>query len=241
MEVDAAMEQSRNPILAALDVPTAEEAVRLAKALSPHVGGFKVGLELLTGPGPRVVGVLERLGKPVFADAKLHDIPNTVRAAARHLGAAGARWVTAHAAGGRQMLAAAVEGIGEGAGARPSGILAVTVLTSLDRASLAATGVDADPGTLTSRRAKLAEEVGCEGVITSVRELGVVTQAAPGLLKVVPGIRPSGVARDDQVRTDTPARAAALGADYLVIGRAITKAPDPAAAARDILSDLDGS
>ena len=89
--------EDRNPVLVALDVPTAERAVLLARDLAPYVGGFKVGLELITGPGPRIIGVLDRLGKPVFADAKLHDIPNTVRAAARHLGAAGARWVTAHA------------------------------------------------------------------------------------------------------------------------------------------------
>ncbi len=229
-----------NPILAALDVPTAEEAVRLAEELSPHVGGYKVGLELLAGPGPSIIGVLDRLGKPVFADAKLHDIPNTVRAAACRLGAAGARWITVHAAGGRPMLAAAVQGLREGAGARPAGVLAVTVLTSLDRAELSAVGVSSTPGRLAVRRARLADEAGCEGVITSAQELSAVSEAAPRLLKVVPGIRPAGASRNDQVRTDTPARAAALGADYLVIGRAITKARNPAEAARALLSGLDG-
>lgn len=233
-------EKSRNPILAALDVSSAEEAVRLAEELSPYVGGYKVGLELLTGPGSSIIGVLDRLGKPVFADAKLHDIPNTVRAAAARLGAAGARWITVHAAGGGPMLEAAAAGLREGAGARPAGVLAVTVLTSLDRGGLSAAGVNTTPGRLAVRRARLAEEAGCEGVITSAKELGVVSEAAPGLLKVVPGIRPAGASRDDQVRTDTPARAAAMGADYLVIGRAITKAPNPAEAARAILSDLDG-
>lgn len=227
-----------NPILAALDVPAAEEAVRLAEELAPHVGGYKVGLELLAGPGPSIIGVLERLRKPVFADAKLHDIPHTVRAAAVRLGAAGARWMTVHAAGGRRMLEAAVEGFREGAGARRAGVLAVTVLTSLDRAELSAVGVSSTPGRLAVRRARLAEEAGCEGVITSARELSAVSQAAPRLLKVVPGIRPPGAPQDDQVRTDTPARAAALGADYLVIGRAITKAPNPAEAARALLSEL---
>jgi orotidine-5'-phosphate decarboxylase len=232
--------EGHNPILVALDVPTAERAVRLAQELVPYVGGFKVGLELLTGPGPRIIGVIARLGKPVFADAKLHDIPNTVRAAARHLGAAGARWVTAHAAGGRAMLAAAVQGLSDGAGARQAGILAITVLTSLDQESLAATGVTASPGRLTARRARLAGGVGCEGVITSVRELGVVSDVAPDLLTVVPGIRPKGVSADDQVRSATPSEALARGAGYLVIGRAITKAPDPVRAVRDILSGLDG-
>ena len=235
------MRQRDNPILVALDVPTAERAVRLAEGLSPHVGGFKVGLELLTGPGPRVIGVLARLGRPVFADAKLHDIPNTVKAAARHLGAAGARWITAHAAGGRAMLAAAVEGLAEGAGARQAGVLAITVLTSLDQESLVATGVSASPGRLTARRARLAAEVGCEGVVTSVKELAVVSDIAPGLARVVPGIRPPGVSADDQVRTATPSGAMSRGADYLVIGRAITKAPDPAGAAAKILSTMNGS
>ena len=235
------VKEINNPILVALDVPTAEGAVRLAGDLSPHVGGFKVGLELLTGPGPRIIGVLARLGKPVFADAKLHDIPTTVRAAARHLGAAGARWVTAHAAGGGAMLAAAVKGLAEGAGARQAGILAITVLTSLDQESLAATGVAATPGRLTARRARLAGVVGCEGVITSVKELMVVSDVAPHLVKVVPGIRPAGVSPDDQVRTATPSGALSRGADFLVIGRAITKAPDPVRAAKAILSSLEAS
>lgn len=230
---------SRNPILVALDVPTGEDAVRLARELSPHVGGFKVGLELLTGPGPAIVGVIGRLGKPVFVDAKLHDIPNTVRAAARHLGEAGARWVTAHAAGGRAMLEAAVEGLREGAGSRTAGILAITVLTSLDQDSLMATGVAATPGKLAAVRARLAGETGCEGVITSVRELGVIADVAPGLMRVTPGIRPLGVDAHDQARAATPGEAMERGAHYLVIGRAITGAPEPARATLDILSDLD--
>ncbi len=234
------MKQRDNPILVALDVPTAERAVRMAEGLSPHVGGFKVGLELLTGPGPRTIGVLARLGKPVFADAKLHDIPNTVKAAARHLGSAGARWITAHAAGGEAMLEAAVEGLAEGAGARRAGVLAITVLTSLDQESLAATGVSASPGRLTSRRARLAATVGCEGVVTSVKELAVISDVAPGLVRVVPGIRPAGVSADDQVRTATPAAAMSRGADFLVIGRAITQSPNPATAAKEILATMNG-
>lgn len=234
------MNEDRNPVLVALDVPTAERAVLLARDLAPYVGGFKVGLELITGPGPRIIGVLDRLGKPVFADAKLHDIPNTVRAAARHLGAAGARWVTAHAAGGRAMLEAAVEGLAEGSGTRPAGVLAITVLTSLDQESLAETGVVTTLGRLTAKRARLAAGTGCEGVITSVRELTVLSDVAPGLLAVVPGIRPPGVSRHDQVRTASPSEALRRGADYLVIGRGITKAQNPVRAARDILADVTG-
>lgn len=240
VEQERPVKASHNPVLLALDVSTAEQAVFLARDLEPHVGGFKVGLELLTGPGPRTVGVLARLGKPVFADAKLHDIPNTVRAAAYNLGRAGARWVTAHASGGRAMLEAAVEGLTEGAGARPAGVLAITVLTSLDEATLSQTGVSTSLGKLTAKRARLARRAGCEGVITSVKELMVIADVAPELITVVPGIRPLGVTPHDQVRTATPSEAVRHGADYLVIGRSITKAMDPVRAARNIVVELTG-
>jgi len=138
------------------------------------------------------------------------------------------------------MLEAAVEGLAEGAGARRAGLLAITVLTSLDQDSLVATGVTASPGRLTARRARLAAEPGWEGIVTSVKELGVISNVAPELVKVVPGIRPAGACSDDQVRIATPSDAMDRGADYLVIGRAITKARDPAKAARNILSTLTG-
>jgi orotidine-5'-phosphate decarboxylase len=225
-----------NPILVALDVPTAEEAVRHATALAPHVGGFKVGLELLMGPGPAVVAAIGRLGKPVFVDAKLHDIPNTVQRAARQIGSLGARWVTAHASGGRNMLEAACAGLVEGAGGRTAGVLAVTVLTSLDEQDLATGGISGSPGRQTARLAKLAATSGCEGVVCSPGELGVIAQVAPELLKVTPGIRSTGSPRDDQRRTAGPAEAIERGADYLVVGRPIMRAQDPVAAARDILA-----
>lgn len=223
-----------NPILVALDVPTAEAAVRLAGDLRPHVGGYKIGLELLMGPGPTVTSALAEFELPVFVDAKLHDIPNTVGKAAEQLGRAGARWVTAHAAGGQAMLEAAVEGLAAGSGGREAGILAITVLTSLDEATLARTGTGGTPGRLTSKRAALAAASGTEGVICSVRELGVVAEVAPALRKVTPGIRPAGSSADDQVRTATPEEAIRRGADRLVIGRAITGAEDPVRAAEDI-------
>lgn len=225
-------------VLVALDVPTAEEAVRLARQVEPEVGGFKVGLELLMGPGPGVVSAIAKLGKPVFVDAKLHDIPNTVQRAARQLGLAGARWVTAHAAGGPAMLEAAVAGLASGSGARSSGILAITVLTSMDGAALTASGVSSTPGKLTARRARLAAEHGCEGVICSVKELGVVAEVAPNLLRVTPGIRPDGAPRHDQARVATPQEAVGRGADYLVVGRPISAASDPRAAAAAIVASL---
>jgi len=227
-----------NPILVALDVSTAEEAVRLAKVLAPHVGGFKVGLELLMGPGAAVVAALAALDRPVFADAKLHDIPTTVARAARQLGRLGARWVTVHASGGSRMLKAAAEGLNEGAGGRPAGLLGVTVLTSLAGEDLAEAGVAGSPGRQTARLAKLAAAGGCEGVVCSPAELGVIAQVAPQLLKVTPGIRPSGTPADDQRRTASPREAIERGADYLVIGRPILRDPDPGSAARAILAGL---
>lgn len=221
-----------NRILVALDLATAEDAVRLARQLAPHVGGFKVGLGLLYGPGPATVAAVAEVGKPVFADAKLHDIPSQVERAARRLAALGARWITAHAAGGVAMLTAANSGAA--AAATGSGILAVTVLTSLGPVDVERLAPGTTAGKLTSRLTRSAAEAACEGVICSARELGVVAQVAPELLKVTPGIRPAGIDSGDQERTMSPAEAVQRGADYLVIGRPITRADDPVAAASAI-------
>ncbi len=226
------------PILVALDVASAEDAVRLAKAVASHVGGFKVGLGLLHGPGPGTVAAIAALGKPVFADAKLHDIPSQVEAAATQLGRIGARWVTAHVSGGQEMLEAAVAGLAAGASG-PAGILGVTILTSLDEAALTAVGITASPGKLVSRMARVAARAGCEGLVCSPLELGVVRQVAPELETVIPGIRPEG-GEDDQRRVTTPEDAIGRGADWLVIGRPITRAPDPAAAAEAIAASIRG-
>ena len=216
-------------LLVALDLPTAEDAVRVARRLAPYVGGFKIGLGLLYGPGPATVAALTEAGKPVFADAKLHDIPSQVERAAQRLAALGARWITAHATGGVAMLEAAIKGAG---GARTrAGILAVTVLTSLDDADVERVAPGSSAGKMTSRLARSAQEAGCEGVICSARELGVVAQVTPDLLKVTPGIRFSGDGSDDQARTMTPAEAVDRGADMVVVGRGIVGATDPVAAA----------
>jgi orotidine-5'-phosphate decarboxylase len=225
-----------SPLLVALDVRSAEEAVRLARVLAGKVAGFKVGLGLLHGPGPGLVGALARLG-PVFADAKLHDIPSQVQAAARRLGEYGARWVTAHASGGVEMLQAAAEGLTAGSVGREAGILAVTVLTSIDEAASSAL-FGRTPGQLTSRLAKAAAEAGVEGVVCSPKELGVVVDVAPALRRVVPGIRPAGMAAHDQRRTATPAEAMARGADLLVVGRPIIAAPDPVEAVARLHAEL---
>jgi orotidine-5'-phosphate decarboxylase len=231
------MAMKHNPVIVALDLESAEEAVRMATSLLDHVGGFKVGLGLLHGPGPGLVSAIADLGKPVFADAKLHDIPSQVGAAAARLGRWGARWVTAHVSGGKPMLQAAVDGLAEGSDGR-AGILAVTVLTSLDEAGLAAVGIQATPGKLVSRMARAADDCGAEGVICSPRELKVIADVAPRLLRVTPGIRPQDAEKGDQVRVATPRLAVERGADRIVIGRPITRAGDPVAAAATIVASL---
>ena len=228
---------SDNPIIVALDLPTAEQAVAIAQQVSPHVGAFKIGLGLLHGPGPATIDALVRLGRPVFADAKLHDIPSQVRAAAERLGNHGARWVTAHVSGGLDKLQAAVEGLEAGAGDANAGVLGVSVLTSLAKPDLERVGIQRSPGQLVGKMAKVAAAAHCEGLVCSPQELNVVAQAAPGLLRVTPGIRPTAV-DDDQARTATPIDAIERGASLLVIGRPITQAADPAAAAASILSDI---
>lgn len=222
---------SDNPVIVALDFSEARAAIEMAQGLAPHVGGFKVGMELLTGPGPAVVAAVRELGRPVFVDAKLHDIPNTVRRAARNLGLVGARWVTAHGSGGEAMLTAAAEGLEEGARGHPAGILVITVLTSLDASDLATTGVSGTPGRQVARIAKLAASTPVEGVVCSVKELGDVAQVAPDLTRVTPGIRPAGDETHDQARFATPQEAISRGADWIVVGRSVTRAADPVAAA----------
>jgi orotidine-5'-phosphate decarboxylase len=219
-----------NPILVALDVPDAEAAVSLATQLTPYVGGFKVGLELLMGEGPDVIRRVGALGAPVFADAKLHDIPNTVRGAARQLARAGARWVTVHGGGGREMIEAAVAGLGEGDG--ESGVLVVTVLTSLGEAQLKETGIDRGLESQVVAITTLAAQAGAEGIVCSVLEAGAAREAAPSLKVVTPGIRSSDAALDDQKRVGTLTEALDAGADMVVVGRAITAAADVVAAAR---------
>jgi orotidine-5'-phosphate decarboxylase len=222
------------PVAVALDVSSGEEAIRLARTVSPFVGAFKVGLELLSGPGPVLVSAMAELGKPVFCDAKLHDIPNTVERAAANLARAGARWITVHAAGGPAMIEAAVRGAASG----QAGILAISVLTSMSGSDLVTVGMGDSIGKQVSRMARLARDWGAEGVVCAVKELGDVAQVAPELMRVTPGIRPAGSSADDQARVATPREALERGADLLVVGRPITSAPDPAKAAEQIARSI---
>jgi len=224
-----------NPILVALDFPTGDQALSVAGPLVSLVGGFKVGLELLTGEGPDIIRKVGNLGVPIFVDAKLHDIPNTVHGAARQLGRAGARWVTVHGAGGGAMIEAAITGLAEGR--VDAGVLVVTVLTSLDEAQLKATGVDRGLESQVVVITRLAFEGGAEGIVCAVPEARAAKEAAPSLQVVTPGIRGADDSPDDQKRVASISQALAAGADMVVVGRAITGAPDPVAAARALAAE----
>lgn len=215
----------------ALDLDDLVEAVDLTSALQPWFGVAKIGLELFSASGPEAIAALRDRGLDVFVDLKLHDIPTTVHKAARVLGAVGARYVTLHAQGGRAMLRAGVDGLlegADGAGLDPPMALAVTVLTSDNEA----------PPHIVPQRVRTAAEAGCGGLICAAADLDAAREVGPELFRVVPGIRAAGGERHDQPRAVTPARAIELGADMLVIGRAVTDASDPAAAAEALLSEL---
>jgi orotidine-5'-phosphate decarboxylase len=230
---------SAGPLFVAVDRPDLEGALALARRLAGAVGGLKCGLELFVSEGPAAVRALAAVGLPIFLDLKLHDIPATVAGAVRAAAGLGVDLLTLHAAGGRAMLEAARAAAGSGPG-RPR-LLAVTVLTSLDRADLAATGIDAAPAEQAVRLARLARAAGLDGVVCSPLEIGPIRAAlGPDLLLVVPGIRPAGAPGADQKRVTTPAEALAAGADLLVIGRPITAAADPRAAALALARDLAG-
>ncbi len=236
----------KEKIVVALDVPSADAALRLVQRLHGHVGMFKVGSEVFTAAGPNIVQSLITSGDQVFLDLKFHDIPNTVRAAAYQAGMLGVSLLTTHASGGSRMIAAAVEGVRAAAketgAAKPARVLAVTALTSLGPDDLAEVGMQGSPEETVVRLARLAKSAGADGVVASPREIAVIRRTCGSeFLIVTPGIRPAAGARDDQVRTATPESAILAGADYLVIGRPITAAADPAAAARAIAAEIENA
>jgi orotidine-5'-phosphate decarboxylase len=223
-------------VLFALDLETVDDAVSLARVVKPHVAGFKVGLGLLHGEPDSIERIVE-VGLPVFVDAKLHDIPAQAEQAATQLGRRGARWVTAHLSGGARMLEAAGNGLAKGSGGR-GGILGVSILTSLDHDDLVAIGMNGSTEAAVERLARIAAEVPVEGVVCSVHEVSIARGVAEDLLLVTPGIRPSTVEDHDQKRTATVEAAVRAGADYLVIGRAISSAADPAGVASAIAEEM---
>lgn len=222
---------SVNPLIAALDTADAGRFTELVSVLAPHVGALKVGLEAYSALGSGAVRHAAA-SAPVFLDLKFHDIPTTVAGAARACAGQGVAMLTVHASGGAAMIAAAVEAAPDVA------VLAVTVLTSLDDADLAQVGQPAS-AVQVPHLARLAVQAGAAGVVCAATDLGAVRAAiGPTPLTVVPGIRAEGAAPDDQARVATPRAAMRAGASRLVVGRSITRADDPGAAARAILAEL---
>lgn len=226
------------PVYCALDTTDLGKAIALAAAIKPWVGGIKLGLEFFNANGPQGVARLAELGLPVFADLKMHDIPNTVAGGVRAVLPLGVAIVNVHASGGRAMMKAAADAAATAGPRRPQ-VIAVTVLTSMDEADLRETGVSAAPADQVIRLATLARDAGLDGVVCSAHEIAPLRRAlGPAFRLIVPGIRPAGADVGDQKRIMTPVEAVRLGADILVIGRPITGAGDPAAAARAIHDDL---
>jgi orotidine-5'-phosphate decarboxylase len=230
-------------LLVALDVDRLDAATALLDQVRAVVGGCKIGSQLFTAAGPAAVEAALKLGVRVFLDLKYHDIPNTVAAAVREATRLGVFMLNVHASGGDAMMRAATEAAtkaaAEAGGPRPL-VLGVTVLTSLDRRALEVeVGV---PGSVESHVLRLADRAraaGLDGCVTSPREIGLLRRAlGPGFTIVTPGIRPAGAADDDQARVATPAAALAAGADYVVVGRPISAAPDPAQAAAAIAAEM---
>jgi len=229
----------KDRIIVALDLPDAERALEVARALKGQVEWVKVGITLFDGEGPAIVRELRSLGLKVFVDLKLHDIPHQVDGACRVLTRVGADMLTVHAGGGRAMLEAAVKATSEAAAkfqAPKPKVIAVTVLTSLDDAALVEIGCASAAPQQVERLATLARDAGCDGVVCSPHEAELMRALlGPDALVVTPGVRPAGEGPGDQARVATPAEALEAGASHLVIGRPITEATDPAAAVRTIV------
>jgi orotidine-5'-phosphate decarboxylase len=232
----------RNPIIVALDMATAEEALKLVEQLVPVSGGFKVGIELFTSAGPEIVRRIRALGAPVFLDLKFHDIPNSVAKAVAAAVRLDVQMLTVHTGGGVEMLKAAEQVAQDSAwrlGHAPPLVLGVTVLTSLDTTALSEIGLDPNVTRQVRRLANMANKAGLRGVVCSPREVAEVRQMLPASAQlVVPGIRTESNPVDDQKRTLSPQEALAMGANWLVIGRPIYAAENPRAAAEKILASI---
>ena len=226
-------------LIVALDVQTREEAVATIRQIGEPVGFYKIGLELFTAEGPDVVKAVKDLGKKVFLDLKFHDIPRTVERAVRSGAKLGVDLMTIHSVGGRAMIRAAADAAAEFGATRPR-ILAVTVLTSLDRSDLEDVGISGrTPAEQVAAMARFAVDNGADGLVSSPKEVGALSRSLKaGTLFITPGVRPAGSAVGDQKRVATPSDAVRDGATHLVVGRPILAAEDPTAAARSILAEM---
>ena len=236
------VEKIRNPIIAALDVPSAEQALKLAQQIAPVVGAFKIGSELFTSAGPDIVKKIRATGAAVFLDLKFHDIPNTVAKAVASATRLDVQMITIHTSGGGEMMRAAEKSAQDTAkslGQPAPLVLGVTVLTSIDSNALAEIGCDSNVGHQVERLASLAVKSGLRGLVCSPLEIADLREILPAHIQLVtPGIRTGAEKADDQKRTLTPREAIQAGASWLVIGRPIYAAENPRAAAEKILSSL---
>ena len=227
----------QSPIIVALDFPSRDAALALAERLDPAQCRLKVGKELFTRSGPAVVETLQAKGFEVFLDLKFHDIPNTTAMAVKAAAELGVWMVNVHCSGGLRMMAACRETLDKSSGAKPL-LIGVTVLTSMERSDLAGIGLDVEPQEQVLRLAGLAAQAGLDGLVCSAQEAPALKAAQPQLQLVTPGIRPAGSAQDDQRRILTPRQALDAGSDYLVIGRPISQAADPAKALAAVVAEL---
>ncbi|MBC8029186.1 MAG: orotidine-5'-phosphate decarboxylase [Pyrinomonadaceae bacterium] len=231
-------------LIVALDVETAAQAREMVNALRGIVGMFKIGSQLFTAAGPDLVREIVSSGERVFLDLKFHDIPNTVAAAGVEATRLGVSIFNVHAAGGSEMMRRTAEAVSkcaaEGGITKPH-VIAVTVLTSSNQTTLTELGFSFSPADLVRRFALLAEAAGMDGVVASPHEVGLIRAVVnkPGFIVVTPGVRPAGAAHGDQSRVTTPREAIAAGADFLVVGRPILAAPDPARAAQQIVDEME--
>ncbi|MBS7661099.1 orotidine-5'-phosphate decarboxylase [Pseudomonas lalucatii] len=231
------MSACQTPIIVALDFPTRAAALALADRLDPRQCRVKVGKELFTRCGPEIVGALADKGFEVFLDLKFHDIPNTTAMAVKAAAELGVWMVNVHCSGGLRMMAACRETLDQQGGRVPL-LIGVTVLTSMEREDLAGVGLDVEPQEQVLRLAGLAEQAGLDGLVCSAQEARALKSAHPALQLVTPGIRPAGSAEDDQRRILTPRQALEAGSDYLVIGRPVSQAADPAQALAALVGEL---
>lgn len=233
-------DEARSKIIFALDVDSFADAKHWVSVLSGHVGMFKVGKQLFTSHGPDVVRMVENFGGEVFLDLKYHDIPNTVAMASVEAARLGAKLFNLHALGGYEMMARTVEALDkEFAGKERGKVLAVTILTSSTEDTLRQVGIEHPVREMVARLAQLAKKAGIDGVVASPQEVELIRAACGNdFLVVTPGVRPTFASTDDQKRVMTPAEAVRAGADYLVIGRPISAAPDPLKAAEMIVEEI---